>query len=49
MRSTRGPGFTDEGDRPCSSPAGRAQHEPEPLAPFFDAIAIGEVEEVLPG
>ncbi len=41
--------FTDEGDRPLLIAGGPAlSMNPEPLAPFFDAVVIGEAEEVLP-
>jgi len=44
-----GPVFMDEGDRPLLIAGGPAlSMNPEPLAPFFDAVVIGEAEEVLP-
>lgn len=44
-----GPVFTDEGDRPLLIAGGPAlSMNPEPLAPFFDAVLIGEAEEALP-
>lgn len=46
------PGLTDEdtGARPFLLAGGPAlSMNPEPLAPFFDAILIGEAEEALPG
>ena len=46
------PGLTtdDHGGRPFLLAGGPAlSMNPEPLAPFFDAILIGEAEEALPG
>ncbi len=48
-RDGAGPVFMDDGDRPLLIAGGPAlSMNPEPLAPFFDAIVIGEAEEVLP-